>query len=54
MGEWGKNSFCKYVEIRSFLLFANISRSKQNQKNPALSFVDIDKHERDPYDSCDI
>ena len=31
------------VETRSFLIFANNSRSKQNKKNPTHPFVDITK-----------
>ena len=31
------------VETRSFLIFANNSRSKQNEKNPKQPFVDIGK-----------
>ena len=31
------------VETRSFFIFANISRSKQNKKNPEHPFVDIGK-----------
>ena len=33
------------VENRSFLIFANTSRSKQNKRNPAQPFVDIVKYE---------
>ena len=31
------------AETRSFLIFANNSRSKQNKKNPTYAFVDIGK-----------
>ena len=31
------------VETRSFFIFANNSRSKQNKKNAAYPFVDIGK-----------
>ena len=35
----------EFVETRSFLIFANNSRSKQNKKNPAHAFVDTGKYE---------
>ena len=40
-----KNVKIECVETRSFLIFANNSRSKQNRKNTAHLFVDIDKKE---------
>ena len=40
-----KNVKNECVETRSFLIFANNSRSKQNKKNPAHPFVDIGKIE---------
>ena len=38
-----KNVKKECVEARSFLIFANKTRSKQNSKDPAHSFVDIGK-----------
>ena len=38
-----KNVKNECVETRSFLIFGNNSRSKQNYKNPAHPFVDIGK-----------
>ena len=40
-----KNIKNECVETRSFLIFANNSRSKQNKKNTEHSFVDIGKWE---------
>ena len=40
-----KTGFCDYVETRSFSIFVNNSRSKQNKKNPEHPFVDIGKWE---------
>ena len=38
-----KNAKSECVESRSFFIFANTSRSKQNDKNPKHTFVDIGK-----------
>ena len=38
-----KNVKNECVETRSFLIFENNSRSKQDKKNPTHFFVDIDK-----------
>ena len=38
-----KNVKNECLETRSFLIFANNSRSKQNEKNPEHPFVDIGK-----------
>ena len=38
-----KPSFYEYVETMSFLILANTSRSKQNEKSPEHRFVDIGK-----------
>ena len=35
----------EFAETRSFLIFANNSRSKQNKKSPTHPFVDIGKKE---------
>ena len=40
-----KNIKNKCVETRSFLIFGNNARSKQNKKNTEHSFVDIGKWE---------
>ena len=44
---WAINESIKNesVETKSFLIFTNNSRSKQNKKNPAHPFVDIGKYE---------
>ena len=42
---WVTNNNVKneWVETKSFFIFANNSRSKQNKKNPEHTFVDIGK-----------
>ena len=40
-----KNGFSECAETRSFFIFANTSRSKQNKISPDHPFLDIDKYE---------